>query len=234
MTTTSDVGAPVVAIDGPSGAGKGTVCQQLVTRLGWHLLDSGALYRLTGLYARQSGVDLDDVDGLAALAARLPADFSVADGREVIWLDGVEVTAAIRTEQAGGDASRVAALQPVRDALLERQREFRQPPGLIADGRDMGTVVFPDAPLKIFLTASAEERAVRRHKQLKEQGVDVSLAELSAEIAERDERDRSRTNAPLKPASDARILDTTSMDVDAVVHQALQWIAERYSVPVSG
>lgn len=224
MTECSMDEAPVVAVDGPSGAGKGTVCQRLVAALGWHFLDSGALYRLTGLYTRRLGVDPDDVEALARAAEELPVRFSVDGEGEWVWLGDEEVSAAMRTEQAGGDASRIAALEPVREALLARQRAFRRPPGLIADGRDMGTVVFPDAPLKIFLTASAEERARRRHKQLKEQGLDVSLSQLSSEIAERDERDRSREHAPLKPAPDARILDTTSLDVEAVVEQALRWI----------
>lgn len=213
---------PVLAIDGPSGAGKGTVAKAVVEALGWHFLDSGALYRLTGLYCQRCGVDPDDVGRAAGLASELPASFRVVDGNEQVWLGNEEVSGELRTEATGALASRVAVLQPVRDALLQRQRDFRRPPGLVADGRDMGTVVFPDAPVKIFLTATAEERARRRYKQLKDQGANVSLASLSEEIAERDRRDASRATAPLKPAPDAETLDTTGIAVTEVVEQVLQ------------
>ncbi len=226
--------APVLALDGPSGAGKGTVAREVVRATGWHFLDSGALYRLTGLYCQRRGVDPDaDAAAAAGLAARLPAAFRLEGGAERVLLDGEEVTAKLRTEATGALASRVAALQPVREALLQRQRDFRRPPGLVADGRDMGTVVFPDAELKIFLTASAEERARRRYNQLKEQGVNVSLGALTEEIAERDRRDASRATAPLQPALDAQILDTTGLAVAQVVEQVLERLQARLRAPGS-
>ncbi len=218
---------PVLAIDGPSGAGKGTIAKAVVRALGWHFLDSGALYRLTGLYCQRQGVAADDAPRAAELAAVLPAEFQVVDGGERILLDGDDVSAELRTEATGALASQVAALQAVRDALLQRQRDFRRPPGLVADGRDMGTVVFPDAPVKVFLTASAEERARRRYNQLKGQGADVSLATLSEEIAERDRRDASRTTAPLKPAPDAEYLDTTGLDIETVIERVLAQVRGR-------
>ncbi|HEY0635954.1 MAG TPA: (d)CMP kinase, partial [Gammaproteobacteria bacterium] len=182
---------PVITVDGPSGVGKGTLSQQLAHHLGWHFLDSGALYRLLGLAARRQGVDPADAVTLESLALKLDVRFLPSEqGETTILLNNQDVTREIRTEQAGNDASRVAAVPAVRAALLQRQRDFRQPPGLVADGRDMGTTVFPDAPLKFFLTASAEVRAERRYKQLKEKGLDASLTTLLAEIAERDERDR--------------------------------------------
>jgi cytidylate kinase len=212
----------VMTIDGPSGSGKGTVSRAAARALGWALLDSGALYRLVALAARNSGVSLEDGPGLAALAEGLDLEFgSDSAGDEVVRLDGQEVTDAIRTEEAGNDASKVAAVAPVRAALLERQRRFAVPPGLVADGRDMGTVVFPQARLKIFLTASAAERALRRYKQLKEKGVAANLAALSLEIAERDRRDTNRAISPLVPSADAVLLDTTGMSVDEVVERVL-------------
>jgi CMP/dCMP kinase len=212
----------VMTIDGPSGSGKGTVSRAAARALGWALLDSGALYRLVALAARNSGVSLEDGPGLAALAEGLDLEFgSDSAGDEVVRLDGQEVTDAIRTEEAGNDASKVAAVAPVRAALLERQRRFAVPPGLVADGRDMGTVVFPQARLKIFLTASAAERALRRYKQLKEKGVAANLAALSLEIAERDRRDTNRAISPLIPSTDAVLLDTTGMSVDEVVERVL-------------
>jgi len=213
---------PVLTIDGPSGSGKGTIARSVAERLGWHLLDSGALYRLVGLAASKRGISTSDHAACGQLAADLDVKFgSDAQGHEQVWLGGEEVSAAIRTEEAGDRASQVAAIPSVRDALLDRQRRFAQPPGLVADGRDMGTVVFPYAPLKIYLTASAEERARRRHKQLKDKGIDVSLAALSREVAERDQRDSSRAIAPLKPAADAVTIDSTSMPIDAVVEKVL-------------
>ncbi|MDX1655852.1 MAG: (d)CMP kinase, partial [Candidatus Competibacteraceae bacterium] len=188
---------PVVTIDGPSGVGKGTLALQLAERLGWWLLDSGSLYRLTALAARRQEVDLADVAALVRVAAALEVEFRSGQDGMTILLAGEDVSQAIRTEQCGNAASRVAALPRVRQALLQRQRDFRRPPGLVADGRDMGTVVFPDAAVKIFLTASAEERARRRHNQLREKGIDVSLAALAGEIAERDRRDTDRQVSPL-------------------------------------
>ena len=203
-------GAPVIAIDGPSGSGKGTIARRAAAALGWHLLDSGALYRLTALAAGRRGIPLDKPDRLAELARSLEVRFGTDDrGDDSVWLDGDLVSAELRTEETGRGASTVAALQPVRDALLDLQRGFRRPPGLVADGRDMGTHVFPDAALKVFLTASAEERARRRHKQLKDKGIDVSLAALSRDIEDRDRRDSERSVAPLRPAEDARILDSS-------------------------
>jgi CMP/dCMP kinase len=225
---TSTAAVPVMTIDGPSGSGKGTVCRAAARELGWALLDSGALYRLVALAARQTGISLDDGARLGDLARAFDIRFgSDAAGEELVWLDGRDVTRDIRTETAGNDASKVASLPLVRTALLERQRRFVQAPGLVADGRDMGTVVFPDAPVKIFLTASADERAGRRYKQLKEKGVAATLAALSREIAERDQRDTTRTASPLVASDDAVLLDTTGMPVDAVIRRVLDIVRER-------
>ena len=222
---------PVMTIDGPSGSGKGTVSRAAARALGWGLLDSGALYRLAALAGRNAGISLDDEPPLAQLAERLNLRFgSDSAGEEVVWLDEKDVTGAIRTEQAGNDASKVAALRMVRAALLERQRRFAVPPGLVADGRDMGTVVFPEADIKIFLTASAAERAARRHKQLKEKGVAATLAALSLEIAERDRRDMNRAISPLIASADAVLLDTTGMSVSAVVERVLGVARGRLSI----
>jgi CMP/dCMP kinase len=209
---------PVVTIDGPSGAGKGAVSRQLAARLGWHLLDSGALYRLTALAGLRAGLAPDDRGGHAALAARMDALFGAqVDGNERILLNGDDVSLELRSEQTGAGASRVAAWTEVRGALLKRQRDFARLPGLVADGRDMGTVVFPAAPLKIFLTASADERALRRYKQLKDKGSAVNLAALSREIAERDRQDADRAVSPMRPAPDALTIDSTSLSIQAVV-----------------
>lgn len=220
-------GAPVLAIDGPSGSGKGTISRRVAARLGWHLLDSGALYRLVGLAAGRHGVALDDQERLAALARDLDVAFESAGDEPRVLLEGDDVSDAIRTEQAGDAASRVAAVPAVRTALLDRQRAFRRLPGLVADGRDMGSVVFPDAELKVFLTASPEERAKRRYKQLKEKGFGGSLSALSEEIAERDRRDASRAVAPLKPTDDAELLDTTGLSIDAVVERVMDLVRAR-------
>jgi cytidylate kinase len=217
-------GAPVVAIDGPSGSGKGTVTRLLAQRLGWGWLDSGALYRLVALAAQRRGVAPDDAARLAEIAAGLDFEFVAADGSERILLAGADVTQALRSERAGEAASQIAALGPVREALIGRQREFARPPGLVADGRDMGTVVFPTALLKVFLTASPEERAARRHKQLREKGINVSLPDLSRDIAERDRRDADRPLAPLRPATDAHIIDSTSLTPEQVVGQIQTWL----------
>ncbi|WP_129139555.1 (d)CMP kinase [Modicisalibacter coralii] len=225
--TASRAQHPVLTIDGPGGAGKGTVSRRVAERLGWHLLDSGALYRLTAQAAAKYGVALDDVAGLARLAETLDVAFIAEQGRANVLLEGEDVAQTIRTEAVGERASQVAAIPEVRSALLARQRDFRQPPGLVADGRDMGTVVFPDAALKIFLTASAEERARRRLLQLQEAGVDASLPSLLKEIQARDARDTQRAVAPLKPADDAVELDTTELTIPDVVDHILRLLEDR-------
>jgi cytidylate kinase len=216
---------PVVAIDGPSGSGKGTIAAALSLALGWHRLDSGALYRSVGLAARRRGIDLRDSEGLAAMTRELGLAFNADKTGESVVLEGEDISAAIRSEAAGEAASEVAAQPAVRQALLERQRAFAVPPGLVADGRDMGTVVFPEAVLKVFLTASPDTRAERRHKQLIEKGINVSLRDLSKGISDRDERDASRPVAPLRPADDARVLDSTDLSPAEVVQQVLNWLA---------
>lgn len=212
---------PVLTIDGPSGSGKGTISVQVAKKLGWQMLDSGALYRLVALGADRNGIALDNEVKLAEYAANLDVCFDLGDFEPVTLLEGQPVGDAIRSETCGNAASKVAALESVRSALFQRQRDFLVAPGLVADGRDMGTVVFPDAPVKIYLTASVEERAQRRYKQLKEKGISANLAGLSSEISERDARDSQRKVAPLKPAEDAIVLDTTSMSIDEVIERVL-------------
>lgn len=209
---------PVITIDGPAGSGKGTITALVAKALGWHILDSGALYRLTAFAALKEGVALDDIYSLSKIARNLDVVFS--DGK--ILLKNQNVTSDIRSEECGNEASKVAACGEVREALLQRQHDFRRLPGLVADGRDMGTVVFTDAPIKIYLTASAEERGKRRLNQLKENGINASLPRLIQDIEERDARDMNRADAPLKPADDAIVIDSSDMSIDQVVKRILQ------------
>ncbi len=208
----------LITIDGPSGSGKGTIAQRLADKLGWKVLDSGALYRLVGLDVRMRDIDFGDEEAIGELAANLDVRFE----KGKVCLNNQDVTNTIRSETAGNDASRVAALPSVREALLQWQRDCATADGLIADGRDMGTVVFPDAPLKIFLTASPEERANRRYKQLKEKGMSANLPRLIEEIRERDERDSNRTTAPLRPAEDAIQIDSSALSIDEVTGEILK------------
>jgi len=218
---------PVITIDGPSSSGKGTISRMLARELGFQFLDSGALYRLLAFAAQRRGIALDDESALAALSGELDIRFPADGEGDRVLLDGEDVGDAIRTEAAGGGASRVAALPAVREALLDRQRRFRLLPGLVADGRDMGTVVFPDAEAKIFLTASAEERARRRCKQLKEKGVSVVFDDVLADIQVRDERDASRSVAPLRPAQDADLVDTSELDIPATIERLRDFLKNR-------
>lgn len=220
---------PVLAIDGPSGSGKGTLAQMLARQLGWHLLDSGALYRIVGLAAVEQGVDLDDEAKLVCVAEHLDVQFAATNPGEpaAVLLNGRDISNAVRSEQAGYYASRVAVFNRVRQALQGRQRAFARAPGLVADGRDMGTEVFPDAPLKIFLTASAEERARRRYKQLMNKGESVTLAALLEDIQARDRRDSERAVAPLRPADDAVVIDSTHLDIAQVVQQVADLLLQR-------
>ncbi len=225
MTPTA---TPVLTLDGPGGAGKGTIARAVAEQLGWHLLDSGAIYRLLALASLRAGLAVDQTEALVAMAASLDIAFPThgPQAGEVV-LAGEVVSQAIRDERSGARASELAAVPAVRAALLARQRAFRQPPGLVADGRDMGTVVFPDAEVKIFLTASAQERAKRRHKQLMAQGVNANLADLLQDLEARDRRDTERATAPLKAAEDAITLDSTSLDIASVVAQVLERVKAR-------
>ncbi|MEL6115412.1 MULTISPECIES: (d)CMP kinase [Photobacterium] len=225
--------APVITVDGPSGAGKGTLCMLLADKLGWNLLDSGAIYRVLALAAIHHGVELDSEAALVPLAAHLDVQF-IAEGELVkVILEGEDVSSTLRTEDVGNAASKVAALPRVREALLRRQRAFSGEPGLVADGRDMGTVVFPNAEVKIFLDASAEERAKRRMNQLQQKGLSVNFDSLLSEIQERDDRDRNRAVAPLRPAADALVLDSTHLSIEQVTEQALAHIEEKLSAEKS-
>jgi cytidylate kinase len=219
----SDKPVPVLAIDGPSGSGKGTISRAVAEALGWHLLDSGAIYRAVGYAASMAGIDLSDAQAVTRCTETTRIVFrDPKDGGETrVVVNGHDATDEIRTETCGAAASAIAAIPAVRAALLDKQRSFRRPPGLVADGRDMGTIVFADAPYKVFLTASAEERARRRYKQLKEKGLAVTLSTLLREIEARDERDATRKVAPLRPATGALIIDTTGIPVDAVIAQVL-------------
>lgn len=221
MTTNGPI--PVLTIDGPSGSGKGTIARAVADRLGWHMLDSGAIYRAVGHAAGAKDLDASDAQAVARCAAETRIEFhDPGDGGDTrVIIDGIDATDAIRTETAGAAASAIAALPEVRKALVDKQLAFRKPPGLVADGRDMGTVIFPDAPFKVFLTASAAERAERRYKQLKSKGLDVTLRSLLHEIELRDARDASRTVAPLRPAADAVVIDTTGQPIPRVVDRVL-------------
>lgn len=221
MTTFGPV--PVLTLDGPSGSGKGTIARAVADRLGWHLLDSGAIYRAVGYAAGVREIDLDDAEAVARCATETRIEFrDPGDGGDTrVIIDGIDATDAIRTETAGAAASAIAALPEVRKALVDKQLAFREPPGLVADGRDMGTVIFPDAPFKVFLTASPAERAERRYKQLKAKGLDVTLASLLHEIELRDARDASRTVAPLRAAADAVVIDSSGQSIAAVVDAVL-------------
>ena len=221
---------PVITLDGPGGSGKGTVCLLLAEKLGWHILDSGSLYRLTALDSLRN--DVEKESQLVEIAENMDIEYVPEGSSLKVMLQGRDVTDAIRAEDVGSRASEIAAVAEVRRALLERQRAFARPPGLLADGRDMGTVVFPDAPLKIFLTASPEERAKRRYKQLKEKGIDANLPELVVELQARDKRDCERATAPLKAAEDAILLDTTAMSIEQVVDRVLQLASQRFSSSV--
>jgi len=226
---------PVIAIDGPSGSGKGTIARRIARHLGWHLLDSGALYRLVALAGLREGLAAYDLAGHASLAATLDVRFGMdGEGEEEILLAGEDVSLELRAEATGEAASRVAAWQEVRSALLGRQRAFARPPGLVADGRDMGSIVFRDAGLKIFLTASPDVRALRRYKQLKEKGLSVSLAALSAEIAERDRRDTTRPVAPLVAVPDAIVVDSTALTIEEVVGRVIALARERFPEATRG
>ncbi len=220
---------PVITIDGPAGSGKGTISQRVADELGWNMLDSGALYRLVALAAQRKGVSFDAADSLAEIAKELEVTFTpCAGGGVTVSLEGDDVSLAIRSEDCGCAASQVAAVKPVRGALLERQRRFLDLPGLVADGRDMGTVVFPNAKVKIFLTAGTDIRAERRLKQLKEQGINVSLRGLIDDIEARDARDMNRKDAPLVPADDAIIIDTGKSTIDEVVLQVMNAVKSAY------
>ncbi|MEX0445994.1 (d)CMP kinase [Xenorhabdus sp. SGI246] len=224
--------APVITVDGPSGAGKGTLCQALAEALDWQLLDSGAIYRVLALAAIHHQVNIRSEDSLVPLAANLDVRFVPANGKLRVILEGEDVSNEIRTETVGNTASQAATFPRVREALLRRQRAFRVAPGLIADGRDMGTVVFPDAPVKIFLDASAEERARRRMLQLQEKGFSVNFENLLSEIQERDFRDRNRAVAPLVPAQNALILNSTNMSIEEVIAKALSYVRNTLTLPV--
>lgn len=232
--TVAETRVPVIAIDGPGGSGKGTVGRLLANRLGWHFLDSGSLYRLLALAAQNHAITFDNEAALITLAAHLDVQFesSVSGDDTTITLEGEDVSQAIRTESCGNAASKVAVIHAVRDALLQRQRAFREPPGLVADGRDMASVVFPDAQLKVFLTASAEVRAQRRYKQLKDKGLGVRIEDLQREIEQRDERDMNRSVAPLKASTDSVVIDSSELGIDQVMEMLISLVQQRLGIKV--
>ena len=225
--------APVICLDGPSGVGKGTICLAIAAHLGWFILDSGSLYRITALQVSRRFPDLDinaiDKKQIVEIAVNLSVSYQKKNDDLVILLDGEDITQLIRNEKIGAKASQIAAIPAVREALLARQRAFLQAPGLVADGRDMGTVVFPDSVLKIYLTASPEERAQRRYKQLKDKGIDVNLSTLVEELRLRDDRDMNRQVAPLKPAADAIVIDTSRLNIEQVTEEVMNWVERRVS-----
>ncbi|GGI77849.1 (d)CMP kinase [Legionella impletisoli] len=218
---------PVITIDGPSGTGKGTISLKLAQYLNWHYLDSGALYRVLAYAAEKHNIRFDDVPKLVKLARSLDLRFEIKESQTVVLLDGEDVSKDIRSESCGQNASKLASIQEVREALLNRQRNFAKPPGLVTDGRDMGTVVFPEADLKLYLYASAEERAYRRYKQLKDKGNNVSLAQVVEELQKRDERDTARSHSPLKPAENSVLIDTTRLNIVQVFNNVLQLALQR-------
>tara|TARA_B100000508_G_scaffold127756_1_gene113060 strand:- start:432 stop:1103 length:672 start_codon:yes stop_codon:yes gene_type:complete len=218
---------PVVTVDGPSGAGKGTLSALIAEKLGWHLLDSGAIYRVLAVAAMHHDLPVDDESAVVPLASGLDVSFEIDKEQRRVVLEGEDVTDDIRTEEVGAVASQIASLARVREALLRRQRAFQQDPGLVADGRDMGTVVFPDANVKLFLTASAEARAERRYNQLNDKGLDVNIARLLTDIKARDDRDANRSIAPLVPAEDAVVIDSTDLDINQVFESAMEIINSR-------
>jgi len=224
MTSTN---IPIITIDGPSGAGKGTIAQNVACELGFHILDSGSLYRLTALASQDDGLELTDEAKIAELALNLPVTFEATESGLQIILRDEDVTEVIRKEEIGMHASKIAALPKVRKALLDRQRCFSEQPGLVADGRDMGTTVFPDATLKIFMTATAEERAERRYKQLKDKGINANIAALVKDLKLRDEQDKNRAVSPLEAAEDAILLDTTEMGIEEVTLKVLELVKQR-------
>ena len=226
----NQLASPVVAVDGPSGTGKGTLANSLASELGFHLLDSGSLYRVLGIAASRAAVDLADHRAVAELARNLDIEFGL-QGPGSVALAGEDISLAIRTELGSDMASKVGAIPAAREALLDRQLAFRKPPGLVADGRDMGTVVFPDADLKIYLTASIEERAQRRHKQLLDKGIDAILPALLQDLTERDARDSERAISPLKPAADAIVIDTTKLDAAEVLAKVMELARQALNTP---
>jgi cytidylate kinase len=223
-----DSRVPILTLDGPSGVGKGTICLMVAKKLGWHILDSGSLYRLLALSAGDDA-DLNSVSQLADLARDMQIEYVTSGDALGIYLRGENVSEAIRTEATGVRASKIAAIPEVRQVLLDKQKAFAKAPGLVADGRDMGTTVFPDAELKIFLTASAEERAKRRYKQLKDKGIDANLSQLTVELRERDERDSTRSASPLLAADDAIVIDTTNLDINQVYSEVIQLVEQRFN-----